>query len=104
MAQITLVYDIPLPPTMSVAAFLAKVGAADIDQGELAYLSMSINSDTTAQSGTNARRTVVLDTDATSDVLFPTVEAKQYATRNLYTGALSLKVPGDVTAFTPSVS
>lgn len=104
MAQITLAYDVEIPETMSDAAFAALVNGADIFVGELTFLSMSVNSDITAVIGSNARRTIVLDTDAESDAMFPTDAEKIGATANLYTTALALKVPGVVDAIEPVVS
>lgn len=89
---------------MSDADFVSLVNGADIFQGELTFLSMSVNSDGTVAAGGDAIRTIVLDTDAESDAMFPTDAEKIAATKALYTSTLALKVPGVVSAEDPVVS
>lgn len=102
MAHITLVYDIAsgLQNPTSLAAIVAAIPISQ----ELAFLHMSVFSDATVALTQSVRRTVVLETNADSDAMFPTDSEKIAATRNLLSGVLGLPTPARVTTSAPVVS
>lgn len=73
-------------------------------QGLLEMLGMDLISDITAAAGANTiTRTVVLRTNTQGDGLYADADAVKDATRNLFTAALSTRVPGQVSAAEPVV-
>jgi hypothetical protein len=103
MAVVTLSYRIGVG-LQSAAALAARVGAIVLNTGELALLGMSIMSDVTVVDGCDLVRTVVLETNAQGNELFPTPTSLRDATRQLWRSRLNLLVPGVVTVDEPVVS
>lgn len=103
MAMITLLYSVDNPQNVSQATATTKMAAPVVFEGELAMLGMDLVSDVTVPGPTTVARTIVLETNLNGDTWFPTDAAKQYATRNLYRQALSLKLPGRINAAEPVV-
>jgi len=110
MATVTLVYAIRLGLARA-SALLSRVSAIVLDTGELELLGMTIMSDTTVvvvdpdcAEPARLERTVVLSTTAQGDALFPSADAIQDATRQLWRSRLNILVPGIVTAAEPVVT
>lgn len=111
MATVTLTYAIRLGLARA-SSLLARVSDIVLDTGETELLGMDVVSDTTVVVGTAPEcaespfieRTVVLQTNAQGDALFPTADAIMDATRNLWRARLNLLVPGVVTAAEPVVT
>jgi hypothetical protein len=101
--EVTLSYHVSVGLQLA-ANLLAKVQAIVLNTGELDLLGMSIVSDVTAVEDCDIVRTVVLETNAQGDELFPSVDALQDATRQLWRSRLNLLVPGIVTADEPVVT
>lgn len=102
MATVTLSYTI-LVGLQSAANLLAKVQAIVLDTGETELLGMDVVSDDSVVEGCDIVRTVVLETNAQGDELFPTPDAIADATRQLWRSRLNLLLPGIVTAAEPVV-
>lgn len=96
MATITLTYSVAFPPNLPKGTVRDRLAAIPINAGELDVLSMSVQSDSAAVGASTVDRTIVLETDATSDENFPTDEAKIYATQQLFTDVLAYNLPGFV--------
>jgi len=103
MARVTLSYRASAG-LQSPARFAADVGAIELFQGELLQLGLDVVSDETVPSDRAAVRTIVLETNALGESLWCDDAALKYATRNLYTQALQLRIPGPVRAAEPEVS
>ena len=110
MATVTLAYAIRLGLAQA-SSLLARVQAIVLNTGELDLLGMVIVSDVTVivvdpQCGEPPflERTVVLQTNAQGDSLFPTADAIMDATRQLWRARLNLLVPAVVTAAEPVVT
>jgi hypothetical protein len=111
MATVTLDYFIRFG-LAKASSLLSRVEAIVLNTGELDLLGMSIVSDTTVVVSTAPecaepaflQRTVVLETNAQGDALFPDADALQDATRQLWRSRLNLLVPGVVTADEPVVT
>lgn len=80
-----------------------KVENIPVDQ-ELEFLNMTKASDVTVAGAGTAIRTVVLQTDAASDEMFPTADELKGATRKLLSGLLALGTPSQVTSSEPIVN
>ncbi len=102
MATITLVYRIDVG-NQDPANFVGVVEAIDVD-ADLEPLNMTVLSDDTVQGAPGVIRTIVLQTNATSDAMFPTDANKIAATRGLLTNVFGIQVPAKVTADEPVVS
>lgn len=104
MSQITLVYDCAVG-IQNLAVMQAKVAAVNLyGNGELDFLPFTVASDVTAINGTQIRRTIVFDVTPDGEVLYPTDTEKQYATRGLFSQALTLDALVRVTAADPVVT
>lgn len=103
MATVTLSYTI-LVGLQNAANLLAKVSAIVLNTGELSLLGMDVVSDGSVVDGCDIVRTVVLETNAQGDALFPTPDAIADATRLLWRSRLNLLLPGIVTAAEPVVT
>ncbi len=103
MATVTLSYRVSVG-LQSAANLLAKVDAIVLNTGELDLLGMTIVSDESIVTDCFIERTVVLETNAQGDALFPTADALQDATRQLWRSRLNLLVPGIVAADEPVVT
>lgn len=107
MATVTLRYLVRVG-LQRAEALLSRVSAVVLNTGELDLLGMTITSDTTVLvADTNCEvlaRTVVLETTAQGDALFPTPDMLQDATRSLWRARLNLLIPGIVTAEEPVVT
>lgn len=111
MSTVTLTYVIRVGLARA-SALLARVQAIVLNTGELDLLGMTVVSDTTVVVSTAPEcaeppfleRTVVLETTAQGDELFPTPDALMDATRQLWRARLNLLVPGIVTAAEPVVT
>jgi hypothetical protein len=111
MATVTLTYAIRLGLARA-SALLARVQAIVLDSGELSLIGASVVSDVTVvvtdapacSEPAFLQRTVVLETNAQGDALFPNADALADATRNLWRARLNLLVPGVVTAAEPVVT
>jgi hypothetical protein len=103
MATVTLSYHVSLGLQLA-ANLLAKVQAIVLNTGELDLLGMTVASDTSAVEDCDIVRTVVLETNAQGDELFPSDDALQDATRQLWRSRLNLLIPGIVTADEPVVT
>ncbi len=105
MATITLVYRME-SNLLNQANAIAAMRDANLFEGELDLLSMSVDSDSTAivAGTTQVQRVIVLLTDATSDANFPTDADKIAATVNLYGGVLAAQIPASVQAGIPEVA
>lgn len=99
--HVTLVYEVAVG-LQDPTAEAARVGAIPVDQ-ELEFLSMTKISDVAVAGAGKVTRTVVLQTNATSDAMFPTAAELRAATVGLLSGVLGLAAPGLVTAFPPTV-
>lgn len=102
MALITLVYRIDVG-NQDPALFVGRVEALDVDPN-FEMLSMTKISDDTVQEAPGVKRTIVLQTNATSDAMFPTDASKIAATRGMLTNVFGIRVPARVTAEEPVVS
>lgn len=102
MATITLVYRVDVG-SQNPALFVGRVEALDVD-ANFEMLSMTVLSDTTVQEAPGVKRTIVLQTNATSDAMFPTDANKIAATRGLLTNVFGIQVPSRVTAEEPVVA
>jgi hypothetical protein len=100
MATVTLDYSVPAA-IHRLASLRTKVEGVKLAEGELDFIGMFVQSDTTVIDGTEIKRTVVLETTAQGDLNFPDETSLKYATKNLYKMALSLKLPGSVVAADP---
>lgn len=110
MATVTLTYAIQIGLARA-SALLARVSAIVLDTGETDLLGMEIITDTTVvvvdpecDAPPTLQRTVVLETNAQGDALFPTADSLADATRNLWRARLDVLVPGLVTAAEPVVT
>jgi hypothetical protein len=110
MATVTLVYAIRLGLARA-SSLLARVSDIVLNTGELELLGMDVVSDTTAvvtdpdcAEPAFLQRTIVLETNAQGDALFPSADAIQDATRQLWRSRLNILVPGIVTAAEPVVT
>jgi hypothetical protein len=110
MVMVTLRYSVSLG-LQAAANLLAKVQSVVLNTGELDLLGMTVSSDVSAVVTDPdcdplpfIQRTVVLETNAQGDELFPTADALMDATRQLWRSRLNLLVPGIVTADEPVVT
>lgn len=103
MVQISLQYDCEVG-LQDPAVMVAKVAAVNLyNNGELDFLPFTLATDTTVVNGTEVRRTVVFDVTADGEIQYPTDVDKQYVTRGLFSGALSLNAIVQVAALDPVV-
>jgi hypothetical protein len=100
--HVTLAYDVEIG-LQDPTAEAVKVAVIPVDQ-EFVFLHMNKTSDVTVAATGKVTRTIVLETDADSDVMFPTAAELVAATRALLSGVLGLATPGRVTAATPVVT
>jgi len=110
MATVTLAYAIRVGLARA-SALLARVQAIVLNTGELDLLGMDVVSDVTVvvvdpqcAEAPFLERTVVLQTNAQGDELFPNTDAIMDATRQLWRARLNLLVPAVVTAAEPVVT
>lgn len=80
-----------------------KVLAIPVDQ-EFEFLNLDKVSDVATAGAGSVTRTIVLQTNATSDEMFPSNTELAAATTALLSGILALQAPGRVTAVAPIVS
>lgn len=99
--QVTLAYDVSVGLQDPVAAAV-RIGAIPLSQ-EWEFLQLDQVSDTAVPGAGKVTRTIVLQTNPTSDAMFPTADELKAATRKLCSGVLSLAGIGQVTASDPTV-
>ena len=87
----------------SPALMAPKILAIPVDQ-EFEFLNLDKISDTVAAGAGSVTRQIVLQTNATSDAMFPTNAELAAATTSILSGVLALQAPGRVTAVAPLVS
>lgn len=102
MATITLVYNIDVGH-QNPANLLTRVEAVDVDP-DLEMLNMTKTGDVTVFGAPGLVRTVTLETNATSDAMFPTNDNKIAATRGICTNRLRQQIPAGVEAEEPVVT
>lgn len=100
--HITLAYDVAVG-LQDPTAEATRVAAIPVDQ-EFEFLHMTKTSDATTPGVGKVTRTIILQTDADSDAMFPTADELKAATRHLLSGVLGLATPGQVTAAEPVVN
>lgn len=109
MFTVTLVYALSVGFQLA-ANYVTSVDAIDLyelpapDQGVLTLLGLDLVSDVTVAASVSAlTRTIVLQTNAQGDGMYVDADAVKDATRNIFRGALSLRVPAQVVAAEPVV-
>jgi hypothetical protein len=105
MSTVTLAYTIPLG-RRSAAIILAQLLAVPIFFGELELLGFAVQSDfvTPNLATRTATRTVVLADTPQSQSLFPTPEAKTFATAGLYAESIAYGMSAPVDIALPVVT
>lgn len=102
MATITLVYKIDVG-NQDPANLLARLEAIDVD-ANFEMLQMTKTSDVSAIALPGLTRTIELQTNATSDQMFPTDALKRSATKGLLTNVFAIQMPAQVSADEPVVT
>jgi hypothetical protein len=100
--HVTLTYDVATG-LQDPALMAPKIAAIPVDQ-EFEFLHMTKTSDVTTQGAAKVTRSIILQTDAESDQMFPTTDDLKAATRHLLSGVLGLAAPGSVLAAEPVVN
>jgi hypothetical protein len=100
--HVTLAYDIAVG-LQDPALVAPKIALIPVDQ-EFDFLHMTKTSDVVSTSVGKVTRTIILQTDAVSDQMFPTSDELKAATRHLLSGVLGLATPGSVVASEPTVN